>query len=203
MIKTLLFDLGNVVLYFSHEQMCAQLGAMCGRSGDDVRRWMFDEGILLELERGTLSDEDFHRLFQERFAARVPLEALRLAGSDIFRLNAPMPALLDALKAAGYRLVLLSNTCVAHVEFVRSNFDVLERFDRLVLSCEVGAVKPEPAIFAAALSQIGCAPDECFYTDDIAAYVAAGRRIGLQAEVFTTFESLIEQLAQRGVRVGM
>ena len=69
------------------------------------------------------------------------------------------------------------------------------------LSCGVGAIKPEPAIFQAALNQIGCRPAECFYTDDIAQYVEAGRQHGLSAEVFTDVSNLRQHLAERGVSV--
>ena len=97
--------------------------------------------------------------------------------------------------------MLLSNTSVAHFEFVRERYGVLDRFDEFVLSFEVGAMKPEPAIYEAALRAIRCAPGECFYTDDILDYVTAGRRFGLQAEVFTDVPSLRRHLEERGLEV--
>jgi putative hydrolase of the HAD superfamily len=60
-------------------------------------------------------------------------------------------------------------------------------------------VKPEPAIYQAALAKIGCRPEQCFYTDDIADYVQAGRSFGLDAEVFATTTELESQLSDRGV----
>ena len=66
---------------------------------------------------------------------------------------------------------------------------------------EDGAIKPEPAIFEAALAAVRCRPAEAFYTDDIAAYVEAGRSHGLDAEVFTTATALRAHLAVRGIRV--
>src|SRR5690606_35053307 len=117
-------------------------------------------------------------------------ESLRLAVSDIFTLNEPMVPLLDALKARGHRLVLLSNTCVSHFEFASARFDVLQRFDDFVTSFTTGAIKPERAIFESALRRIECEPEECFYTDDIAQYVEVGRSFGLQGEVFTDADAL-------------
>ena len=99
------------------------------------------------------------------------------------------------------RLVLLSNTCQTHFDWVWEHYDILQRFDAHVTSCGVGAVKPEPAIFQAALNQIACQPGECFYTDDISNYVDAGRQHGLSAEVFTDVPSLMRHLQDRGVLV--
>lgn len=198
-IRTCLFDMGNVLVHFCHERMCAQMGALCGRTGEEIRRLVLESGVQWDFERGRHTEDEFHRAFQQAVQQTVPLEELRHAASDIFTLNESIVPVLDALKARGIRLVLLSNTSAFHFEFVQRRWDVLQRFDEFVVSYKVGAIKPEPAIFAAALRAIRCRPDECFYTDDIAAYIAMARRFGLQAEVFTDVTALREQLAERGI----
>ena len=77
---------------------------------------------------------------------------------------------------------------------MRQQFGILDAFDALVTSCSVGALKPSDAMYAAALREIQCDPGECFYTDDIPEYVAAGRRHGLLAEVFTDAAALRSKL---------
>lgn len=200
MIRTFLFDMGNVLVMFSHQRMCEQIGALCGWTGDEVRRILFDSGLQWELERGRISERDIHRRLEGLVGQTLNFQEFEQAGSDIFELNRPIVTLLDELKSRGHRLVLLSNTSRAHFEFIRREFDVLERFDAFVLSYEAGAIKPESAIFEAALERIACAPEECFYTDDIADYVERARRFGLQAEVFVDVPTLVQQLAPRGVR---
>lgn len=181
--------------------MCAQVGAVCGRSGREIRELLFDSGLQGDFERGLLSEREFHQTFQQLLNQKVDFTALRDAAADIFQLNTPMVPILDALKARGNRLVLLSNTSITHFEFIRDNFDLLGRFDDYVVSYRVGALKPETAIFEAALAAIQCEPAECFYTDDIPDYVARGRGFGLQADVFTDAASLLERLQQLGVRL--
>lgn len=198
-IRTFLFDLGNVLLHFSHDRMCAQIGALCGRTGSEIRTLLIDSGLQWEFERGRVTDLEFCRRLGNIAGFDFELGALKDAGSDIFNLNEPMLPILDALKASGHRLVLLSNTSSAHFEFVQRTFDVLDRFDDFVLSFRVGALKPEREIYAAALHAIQCDPSECFYTDDIAAYVEAAREHGLQAEVFTNHQSLLRQLRDRDI----
>jgi HAD superfamily hydrolase (TIGR01509 family) len=199
MLRTLLFDLGNVLVHFSHERMCRQIGALVGRDGEEVRRELFDSELLRELECGRVSEADLQQDLERRLDVEFDTAALRCAASDIFILNAPLRPLLDELKRAGYRLVLLSNTSVTHYDWVRTQFDVMQPFDACVLSFEVGAAKPEAAIFERALEVIECEPAECFYTDDIPAYVARGREFGLDAELFTDAATLCRQLHLRGV----
>ncbi|HID21384.1 MAG TPA: HAD family phosphatase [Planctomycetaceae bacterium] len=201
MIRSFLFDLGNVILFFSHEKMCQQVADVCGRPVDWVWRVLFDSGLQRRFETGQMSEAEFHRWFQEAVQSEVDFDQLRVAASDIFELNEPMASLLEELKRGGYRLVLFSNTCVTHYEFVVQRFPILRVFDAAVLSFEVGAAKPESPMFEQALREIQCDPDACFYTDDIEAHIAAGRRFGLQAEVFVDVPRLRQDLAARQVRL--
>ncbi|MDX1966487.1 MAG: HAD family phosphatase [Planctomycetaceae bacterium] len=201
-LATIVFDLGNVLVHFSHDQMCAQIGTVCGRSGAQVQQLLIDSGLQWSFERGLISPVELHARLETLVEQTCDYDALRHAASNIFRLNTPMPAILDRLRELKYRLVLLSNTSVWHFEFIQQNFDLLSRFDDYVLSYEVGAVKPEAAIFQATIGKLQCAPAEAFYTDDIAKYVEAGRGFGLQAEVFTDAATLVRHLRMRGVDIG-
>jgi len=201
MIRTVVFDMRNVLVRFSHERMCEQMGRLCGRAEREVRSLLIDSGLQWDFERGRVDEAGFHRRFEEAAGRRVPIGDLRHAASDIFEPTPGVGEIVRSLKGAGYRLVLLSNTSIAHYEFIRSRWDLLEPFDEFVLSYEVGAIKPEPEIFEAALKAIRCRPGEAFYTDDIPAYVEAGRTHGLDAEVFTTAEALRGHLRSRGVDV--
>ena len=199
MIRTCLFDMGNVLVFFSHERMCRNLGRLCGQSAEEVHGLLIDSGVQWEYERGRLSPAQFHDWFQAATGCQVDITDLNRAGADIFWLNEPILPVLDRLKELGLRLVLLSNTCQTHFEWVWDHYDVLQRFDAHVISCGAGAVKPEPPIYQAALREINCLPKECFYTDDISKYVTAGREHGLSAEVFTDVPALVEQLRARGI----
>jgi HAD superfamily hydrolase (TIGR01549 family) len=199
-VRTLLIDLGNVLLYFSHERMCGQIAEACQAPLADLRQILFNEQLQRRFERGEISEDGFREALETALGRPLDAQALRRAGSDIFTLNEPMVPLLDRWKRDGYRLVLLSNTCVTHYEWVRANFDLHNRFDHCVLSFRVGAAKPEAAIFQAALEIIDCAPEDCFYTDDIEEYVDRGRSFGLRAEVFRDVPTLRRQLEQLGVK---
>jgi len=201
MLQTVVFDMGNVLLNFSHEKMCRQIAAVCGRSPEEIRQWLFDDNWELDFERGDITEDQFHSRLQDRADCVLERAALKHAASDIFWLNEPMLPIVDKLKAMGVRLVLMSNTHVWHVEHARRAYDFLDRFDEMVLSYAVGAVKPEAAIFDAVVKTIDCHPSQAFYTDDIAKYVEAGRKYGLDAEVFTDAATLRQHLDQRGIRI--
>jgi HAD superfamily hydrolase (TIGR01549 family) len=199
LIRTILFDLGNVIVHFSHALMCEQIGAVLNRTGAETRTFLIDSGLMWDFERGKLSEQDLLAAVEKELGRRVETVALSTACSDIFQLNEPIVPVIESLKRQGLRLVVLSNTSRWHVQWIRQKWDVLDHFDQLVLSYKVGAIKPEPMMYEAALKAIHCKPEECFYTDDIPAYVARAREFGLQAEVFSDVETLVMQLAERGV----
>ncbi|MDZ4683767.1 MAG: HAD family phosphatase [Planctomycetaceae bacterium] len=201
MLRTIIFDMGNVLVHFSHDRMCQQIGALCGQSGGDIQRLLIDSGLQWNFERGRMSPRELHRQIVELVEQPLDYDAVRIAASDIFRLNEPLVPVIDELRRQGHRLVLLSNTSEWHFEFIWNRFDVLQRLDAHVLSCRVGAIKPEPPIYDAILKEIGCEPREAFYTDDIAKYVDTGRTYGLNAEVFTDVPALRKHLATHGVTV--
>lgn len=201
MLKTVLFDMGNVLVFFSHERMCEQIGELCNKTAAETRQLLMESGLQHQFETGQLTLNDLHQRFQQLMDQEISVEELNRASSDIFWLNESMPALLEELKGLGLRLVVLSNTSVPHFEFVQNNFSILEYFDDFVTSFEVGALKPDPAIYQAALGKIQCEPHECIYTDDIEDYVKAARSHGLHAETFTTTENFREHLRKHQLDV--
>ncbi len=201
MIRTCLFDMGNVLVFFSHDRMCQQLGQLCDLTGLEMRHLLIDSGVQWDYERGRLNPVQFQDWFQTATGCQVTLPELNRAGADIFWPNEPIVTVLDRLKELGIRLVLLSNTCQTHFDWIWNHFNVLQRFDAHVTSCAAGTVKPEPAIYRAVLDQIGCPAQECFYTDDISQYVEAGRSHGFSAEVFTDVPNLIQHLRERGIDI--
>ena len=64
-------------------------------------------------------------------------------------------------------------------------------------------MKPHPTIYEAAAAKAGVPADRIFFCDDIPAHVEAARAAGWDAEVFTGARQLVEQLAGRGVRMGL
>ena len=201
MIRALLFDLGNVLLYFSHERACEQMGRLCGVEAGRIREIVFESGLEWQYERGSLTTEQFHRRFEEAVGRAVPADELTRAGCEIFWPNLTMEPVVRGLAESEHRLVLLSNTNVAHFEFVEREYPILESFPSRVLSYEVGACKPDPKIFAAATEAAGCESCECFYIDDVPEYVEAACALGFDAVVYTDTPSLIQELARRQVEM--
>jgi HAD superfamily hydrolase (TIGR01509 family) len=81
----------------------------------------------------------------------------------------PLPGLLDFMREAKHRdlsLALVTNAPEENVEAMLLALELREFFDEVVLSDEVGPVKPDPAPYRAALDRLGVAPEEALAFED-------------------------------------
>ncbi len=193
-MKTLFFDLGNVLLFFDHRRMEDQVAKLCNLDHKVVETTLRSHWDAYE--KGQIDT----RAVLKALGADVPLEEFMRAVGDIFVLpNHPVIELALKLKEKGHPLFLLSNTCEAHFKYALEHYPFLRQFDGYVLSYEAGASKPERSIYETALKIAGCSAEECFYTDDIPEYVTAARSLNIDAAQYSTPEELMEHLTNRKI----
>lgn len=196
------FDLGNVLLYFSHEQGCRQMAEVSGVAPEVVRSLIFESGLLNQCERGELTNSELFEIFCEKTGTRPDYGQLQEAGNSIFTCNRSILPLIGHLQLAGHRLGILSNIGESHWNYVSGGrYGILpQSFEVCVLSYQVGAMKPDPKIFQHAAERAGVTPQEIFYTDDRADLVAAAQQAGFDAVQYTSTHKLAVELRKRGVR---
>lgn len=199
-------DLGRVIVSFDRDRAIAQAVAVSGGDAETVAAVLLDPALTDAVERGRLPWRGFHDEFCRRTGTAPEPSSLADAVSDMFSLEIDMLPLIARLAHCGCGLGILSNTCGPHWRHLleTARYGILTRgFDTVVLSHEVGARKPEPAIFDLAARMAGVAPHTIFFTDDIPEHVHAAREAGWDAEVFTTAAALAEALCSRGLPCGL
>ena len=140
-----------------------------------------------EFYRERISGRSNSKIVEDLLPALSTEEGRRLADAKeaSFRERAgelePLPGLLDFLREgqrSGLRLVLVTNAPEANVEAILLALELKEFFDEVVLSDEVGPVKPDPAPYRAALDRLNVLPEEALAFEDstsgIASAVGAG-----------------------------
>lgn len=194
MIKTVYFDIGNVLIFFSRPRMMEQLSACTGLSVEKLNHLFFQRKWLELYETGQIDTLALYQMLQGVSPHRFSLPELLEAASNIFVPNLELWPLVKSLKDQNIRLILLSNVSECHFNRVYSDYPIFHLFDQRILSYEVGACKPHPHIFRKALSLAQCLPEECFYTDDIPEFIEAARKEGLNGEVYRDVPTLENRL---------
>jgi len=101
---------------------------------------------------------------------------------------------MKQLKKAGYSLYGLSNWSAETFPIARQKYDFFALLDDIVISGEVGTIKPEPEIFEILLRKIGRPSNECLFIDDAIANIVQARKMGFATVHFQSPEQLDTEL---------
>lgn len=166
------FDLWGTLVYniprYKREDF-EVIARQVGRSSEEIwRRWM---SYAPDALRGHLkSGEERARKVladlsgpSEAAAAMAHFEAENLAGQVYFFEG--VPEMLAELRRRGYKTCLISN-CNYLTPGVVDRMGLPGMLDEIVLSFEVGLVKPEKAIYQLAADRLGLATGECLFVGD-------------------------------------
>ena len=202
MKRAILLDLGRVIVPFDFSIGYKLMHQRTGLAPELIRERIRATGLVPRFETGLIEPRDFVETLMQDTGLNIPFADFCEIWSSIFSREILIPEdWIEALHSR-YRTVLVSNTNALHFEMIRANYPFLRHFDALVLSYEVKAMKPDPAIFAAAVAAARCAPEECFFTDDIPEYVEGARRFGIDAVPFRGAPQLAADLEERRILIG-
>ena len=201
-IRSAFFDVGNVLLFFSHERMCRQLASVYRCSAGKMRSALFSSGLADEYDLGRVTTQEVFERVGDEVGGVAGLEKARTAAAEIFEPNESIVPIVDELLRRSVKLVLLSNTCEVHSSYFLERFGILSRFYDRVLSWEVGFRKPDDGIFRIALERAGCSAEESLFVDDIEEYVDAAARVGIRSQLFRGAADLAHALDLGDLRQG-
>ena len=196
---TVIFDLGGVLIDWDPRHLYRQLfedpdemeaflaevtTAEWNAHQDAGRPWAEATEVLVaeHPERRELI-EAFHRRWPEMLAGEIP---------------GTVDVLAD-LRAAGIRLVALSNWSAELFPVARARFDFLGWFEGIVISGEVGLNKPDPRIFEHLVERFGIEPAAALFIDDSPANIDAATALGFRAIEFTDATALRRELVLLGL----
>jgi 2-haloacid dehalogenase len=197
---TVVFDLGGVLIDWNPRHLYRKLFA-----GDDAA---------MEHFLATVCTHDWHR---HHDAGRSFAEGCRLLKAehpdkadliDAFgarqdeMIAGPIDdavAILRDLCNVGVSLYALSNWPAEGFSSVRQRFEFLAWFRGILVSGEVGVIKPDPRIYELLIERFGVEPQRTVYIDDVEANVVVARLFGMHAIHFTTPAALREELVGLGL----
>jgi putative hydrolase of the HAD superfamily len=200
MIRAVLIDLDGVIrTWRAQEDPAAEAGF--GLPPGALRRVAFAPELLLPAITGRVADATWREQIRAELARRFPgadaAAAVDWWSSPYGEVNAEVLELLRACRRRA-AVALVTNATSRLPDDLR-RLGIAGAFDHLVNSSAVGAAKPEPAIFAAALAAAGVAAAEALFVDDTLGHVEAARRLGLAAHHYTGAAGLRDELLALGL----
>lgn len=179
MIKTVIFDIGNVLTDFSWEEFYKEKGyspeirERLGKATVKTPDWS-------ELDRGVMTEEEIIRRFVEHDPEieKEIRESLVSFKGIVGRKEYAIPWIKE-LKAKGLQVLVLSNFPDRASKECADTLDFLEYVDGGILSYQDKVIKPEPAIYALLIQRYNLNPDECVFIDDSQRNIDAAKKWGI------------------------
>jgi putative hydrolase of the HAD superfamily len=201
MIKAVIFDFGNVISLAQEPWVMEKLASLAGLPVQtmDSLVWKYRA----EYDRGTISGKEYYRTLLVHGGLVVEDEVLeQMVQIDLeswTHINPDTVQLMEHIKQAGYTLGILSNMPHEFLHLARMTLPVFALPDVCVFSCELGFIKPEPAIYQTLLSLASCKPEEAVFFDDVQANIDAARLLGINAYLWNNPETARNTLHQLGI----
>lgn len=107
--------------------------------------------------------------------------------------------IMRQLKQKGFPIYGLSNWSAETFPYAREKYNFFDLFDDMVISGEVGFVKPAPEIFHLLLEKIGKPAGECLFIDDSLPNIRQANTMGFKTIHFSSPEHLKQTLIEMGL----
>ena len=199
MIKSVISDLGNVIIFFDNHIFFKKISDYCPFSAEEIAGAVLDHlDIIRSFDTGKLTSNEFYAKAKKILKAEIEYYPFFSIYNDVFSLNSPILEILKRLKPR-YKLLLLSNTDAMRFGFVRRKFPEILIFDDYVLSYEVGHLKPHPRIYDVAIEKSQVKADECLFIDDREENIEAATRLGMKVIHFGPQTGLEAELREHGL----
>jgi HAD superfamily hydrolase (TIGR01509 family) len=172
---------------------------------DGFKRWRASRGISyngsyrqasVEMDSGKIDDVEFKKRVAAAAGITVAQFEAELESHRI--LNHEILPLIGKL-GENYQIGLLSNAPSKFLRGLILQHDLEPYFHEIVISSEVGLIKPSPEIFEHILSKMKAGPNESIFIDDNVQNVRAAEKIGISGLIFTDTETLRRDLDALGI----
>lgn len=202
MIKTIIFDLGGVIVSPKVEKINDMMAEYL-----EIETKIFKREFLKHkpwLTKGKINLEEvyacvFKDIGRKDLSAKEAVKKhLAIFTEIISKLDEEVLNIVKNLRKKGYCVVCLVNAEPEVVPIVRKR-GVYSYFEKAYISAELGMMKPDPKIFKHVLRDLKCKPEHVFFIDDNIEFVNAAKRSGINAMQFKPGIDLKKELIKSGI----
>ena len=194
-INTFIFDCFAVI--FSppisgwHKENITNLGLVDEKLND----------LLNDYDLGNLSEDDIVEHFSKHEGVNLTKEKIQEGIDSHLKLDNSLVDIILKLKNKGFKIVLLSNGNAAFFKRkIYADYPEFKKlFNEIVISSEVGIIKPDKEIFLHTLQKINSKPEESLFIDDRQINVDGSLSVGMQGFLYTDSNSFAEYIKNLGI----
>jgi len=201
MIKTIIFDLGGVLMTdVPLKQIAEELAKDSPLSKEELHAHLYPTEYWNLLTLGKITEDEYWDNFLQASKINVDKKYLKeKVRSSLYPLG-HSTRIVNLLKDH-YKLGVLSNHAKAWSKYMIQTFDLFKSFDQMIFSCDVGLRKPDAKIYEIALEKLKCDTQECIFIDDKKRNTDAAEKLGIKGITFEDAPKLIKDLEVFGAKL--
>lgn len=187
MIRNLVFDMGNVLVFYDSMRAVRNFVKDEGQA-EAVNTSVFVSPEWLMLDMGVIPEDEALRRMQARLKTDSEKEGARLCLEHWHEYCMwPVPGMEELaayLKGEGYRLYLCSNASLRMLTCYENVIPGIRLFDGVLFSAEVKCMKPQKEMYEHLFDRFELKPEECFFIDDQPLNIEGGKACGMDGYCF-------------------
>jgi len=179
-VKAIIWDFGGVLMRTADLGPRDELANRLGLTRAEINYHIFQSPQGLQTQLGEIQPDQLWDFFQNKMnLSEDSMSEIQEAfwGGD--RLDTDLVDSIRSLKE-DYTVALLSNAWSDLRHHMISTWKIADAFDPMIISAEIGMVKPDEAIFHYTIQQLSIIPSEGIFIDDFKENIDAAHAIGLQ-----------------------
>jgi glucose-1-phosphatase len=194
----ILFDLNGVLYAYDRDVRITRLAAMANRAPGAIRHAIWDTGFEETGDTGAMDASSYLRGFGTSIGYELSehewTAALQASVSPIPDMLALLPYLRRDMRCA----VLTNNNFLVQRHFADLYPEIACHVgDRVCVSAEFGARKPDPDCYRRCLVRLDAAPEATWFIDDSAGNIEGARKAGLMTHHFRDVKRFTAELRRR------
>jgi putative hydrolase of the HAD superfamily len=198
-VKNIVFDVGNVLVKWAPDEITAK--AFPGEpSPENLSQRIFKSPIWYDLNLGRLSEVESIKLYNQQLGISIgELEKMMDIVKDSLTPVEGSFELLEEVYRLGIPLYSITDNIKEIVSFLRTKYNFFDKFIGVVVSADIGILKPSEKIYQHLLDQYQLVPGHTVFIDDLFANVEGARRVGMQGIRFSDAAACRDELKRLGV----
>lgn len=192
-IRAVCFDFGGVLMRTVDPSPRQRLAEALGLPLETLVGVIFESESARQASLGQIRVEEHWQWVMQ--ALNLPPQEAESIATAFFQgdeIDVELVNFIRSLRPA-YRTAMISNAWSDLRDFITRQ-KIADAFDEIVVSAEVGIMKPDPRIYHLALQRLGIAPQEAVFVDDFRENVEAARAIGMHAVHFVQPQAALQEL---------
>ena len=200
--KAIIFDLGNVIVNISFDNVFEYWTKISNRNSDDFKNNFQFNGMFRKFERGEIKPTEYRNYISKKLGFKFSKAEFDNGWNTIYLNLVPDIENLLKLLKQDFRLVILTNTNEIHSKIWKIKYRrILNYFEKIFLSNEIKARKPERKVYEIVLDYLKLSPLNVIFLDDNIGYVEGALNLGIKSILVSSPYQMINELEKLGINV--